>query len=146
MSEQGNMRRYATSQNYHFYEIDKATTIQHISLSFSCSHSDLTIVRPGDLSWDNCQYNGFGGYGLFEVVVCVANKSYWNKIGPFEYKPAHVVFFGGSIEQIHAEAEKWFLANRDLKNELFTHRYGRKITPVLLPLRSYEPYVPKIKE
>jgi hypothetical protein len=145
MHEQGFMRRYTTAQSYKFHEIDADTTMDQISLAFSCSYSDLLRVYPDDLHWDNCQHMGFGGYGLFEVVVCVANTSYWNSKGPFVYQPAHVVFYGGSIEKIHAEAEKWFLANRDLKNELYTHRTGHEITPVLLPMRCYEPYIPKEK-
>ncbi|MNQ44077.1 hypothetical protein D3C85_578210 [compost metagenome] len=146
MSERGAMRRYAVSQEYTFYEIDKVTTMEQVSLSLRCSYNNLCMVYPEDLHWDNCQHAGLGGYGVFEVPVCVANKSYWNDKGPFKYEMAHVVFFGGSIERIHAEAEKWFLANRDLKNELYTHRYGRQFTPVLLPIRGSEPYVPKIKE
>lgn len=146
MREQTDMRRYSVSQQYKFYELDKDTTMANIALGLTCSYSDMLLVFPEDLSWDTCQYDGFGGYGIFEVSVCVKNDSYWNKQGPFVYRGAHVVFFGGSIEKIQAQAEKWFLTNRDLKNELYTHRYGRKVTPVLLSLRCYEPYVPKIKE
>lgn len=146
MSEARTHRRYSVAQTFEFYEIDKATTMDDISMTFACSYSNLLKVYPEDLRWDNCQHDGYGGYGLFEVVVCTANKSYWNDKGPFDYQTAYVVFYGGSIWQINAQAEKWFLANRDLKNELFTHRYGRQVTPVLLPVRGYEPYVPKIKE
>lgn len=146
MSEPRDIRRYTVAQSYKFYEIRNDTTMEQISLAFSCSYSNLIKLYPEDLHWENCQYDGFGGYGLFEVVVCTANKSYWNNKGPFDYQSGYVAFFGGSIEKIHAQAEKWFLANRDLKNELYPHRNGRNVTPVLLPIRGYEPYVPKIKE
>lgn len=146
MREQTDMRQYSISQQYRFHELDKDTTMENISLGFSCSYSDLRRVYPEDLHWDSCQHRGFGGYGIFEVAVCVVNSSYWNKEGPFVYKTGHVAFFGGSVDKIQSQFEKWFLDNRDLKNEPFPHRYGRKITPVCLPIRGYELYVPKTKE
>ncbi|QBJ02887.1 hypothetical protein MZD04_gp361 [Pseudomonas phage Psa21] len=141
--EQGNLRQYTTSQKYQFFEIDKDTTIDHITLGERFSYGDLYIVPETDLEWQNCQDAGFGGYGIFQVQVCVKEGYSWKN--EFVFREAHVLIVGGSIQSIQHKALTWFENNRDLVNSKYPHRYGREITPMLVTLRCFDPYVPKEK-
>lgn len=142
MLECGDLRQYAIRQAYTFFEIEPATSISDITMCERFSHGDLLIINPEDLAWQNCQHSGFGGYGVFEVVVCVKGNRWEYKPKP-QYKTGHVLFLGGSVQQIQQQAADWLRANQDLVNEPFEHRFGRKVTPILMALKNYEAYVPK---
>jgi hypothetical protein len=142
MLELRDLRQHVISQEYHLEEIEAKTSMSDIRIRTAYSYSDLLVVEPEDLTWQNCQYDGFGGYGIFEVAVCVANEG-WNAEAPFQYKTAHVLVMGRSIQDIQQRAAKWFLDNRDLKNPLYKHRFGREFTPVLYKMKHYKAFVPK---
>jgi len=142
MLECTDIRQCTTNQSYKFYDISKDTTIEQLILSVKYCHSDLLVVKPEDLIWQNCQYNGFAGFGIFEVRVCV-HASRWHD-GTFKYEPAHVLFLGDSVQKIQEQAIEWFRINRDLRNQPYVHHNSkRKVTPMLYAMKHYEAFVPK---
>lgn len=138
------IRSFSSAQHYNFYEIDKDTTFNHLKTLAINSFSNLLVLEPTKSAWYlQCASNGYGGYGIFEMHVCV-KESIWGK-GDHRYEKANLMVFGPDTVTIEQRAMDWFEANQDKYNAPYVHRYGREMYCVLAPIRNYEPYVPRIK-
>jgi hypothetical protein len=142
MLELRDLRQFVISQEYHLDEIESKTEMSDIRIRESYCYQDLLIIEPEDLTWQTCQYDKFGGYGVFEVAVCVKDNR-WDSALKYQFKTAHVLVMGKHIQDIQERALKWLMDNRDLKNERYTHRFGRMFTPMLYKMKHYEAFLPK---